>query len=270
MYFYICDNFAKKSKFSKKLEQISMKLANLGIGDERAQISLLRPIEEILKEALQDKRCTNIVAIGDDKVATQSINMIAHSGRKIAFGIIPLKYSRIAESLGMPNDLDACCQEISSRKIACVDLGKADDYYFLTSVNIKTFSEKTFGSVLKKVFKRKPPVIKLDFLEGYKVQAHVEEYSIINMPTALDMKKMEEGNIKGKINPRDGLLDVLICENEINSERKSSFLQTRKLSLETESKIEVSIDGQKMKRTSLKFKIYPKYLDIIVGKNRLF
>ena len=29
MYFYICDNFAKKSKFSKKLEQINIKLANL-------------------------------------------------------------------------------------------------------------------------------------------------------------------------------------------------------------------------------------------------
>ena len=270
MYFYICDNFAKKSKFSKKLEQINLKLSNLGIGDERAQISLLRPIEEKIREALQDERCTNIVAIGDDKVAAQSIDMIAHSGRKIAFGMIPLKHSKIAESLGMPNDLDACCQEISSRKIARVDLGKVDDYYFLTSVVIKIFPENTLGTVFKKVLKKEPPKIDFDFLEGYKVQAQAEEYSIINMPTADDMKKIEEGNIEGKVNPRDGLLDVLICESEGNSEKKSSFLQTRKLSIETESKIEVNIDGRKIKRSSLKFKIYPKHFDLIVGKHRLF
>ncbi len=270
MYFYICDNFAKKSKFSKKLEQISIKLANLGIGDERAQISLLRPIEEIIREALQDKRCTNIVAIGDDKVAAQSIDMIAHSGRKIAFGMIPLRYSKIAESLGMPNDLDECCQEISSRKIARVDLGKVDDYYFLTSVTIKAFPENNISSVFKKILKKEPPLIDFDFLEGYKVQAQAEEYSIINMPTADDMKKIKEGNIKGNVNPRDGLLDILICESVVNNQTKSSFLQTRKLSLETENKIEVNIDGRKIKRSSLKFKIYPKYLDLIVGKNRLF
>ncbi|NQU99717.1 MAG: hypothetical protein HQ538_03180 [Parcubacteria group bacterium] len=270
MYFYICDNFAKKSKFSKKLEQISLKLANLGIGDERAQISLLRPIEEIIREALLDKRCTNIVAIGDDKVAAQSIDMIAHSGRKIAFGMIPLKPSKIAESLGMPNDLEACCQEISSRKIARVDLGKVDDYYFLTSVGIKVFPENILGSMFKKVLKKEPPVINFDFLEGYNVKAQAEEYSIINMPTADDMKKIKDGNIDGKVNPRDGLLDVLICESGISSEKKSSFLQTRKLSIETDSKIEVNIDGRKMKRTAMKFKIYPKYLDLIVGKHRLF
>lgn len=270
MYFYICDNFAKKSKFSKKLEQINIKLANLGIGDERAQISLLRPIEEIIREALQDERCTNIVAIGDDKVAAQAIDMIAHSGRKIAFGMIPLKHSKIAESLGMPNDLDACCQEIASRKIARVDLGRVDDYYFLTSVGIKVFPENVLGSMFKKVLKKEPPKITFDFLEGYNVKAQAEEYSIINMPTRDDIKKMKEGNVTGRVNPRDGLLDVLICENEINSNTKSSFLQTRKLSIETTGKIEVNIDGRNTKRSSLKFKIYPKFLDLIVGKNRLF
>ena len=124
--------------------------------------------------------------------------------------------------------------------------------------------------MFKKVLKKEPPKIDFDFLEGYKVQAQAEEYSIINMPTADDMKKIEEGNIEGKVNPRDGLLDVLICESEGNSEKKSSFLQTRKLSIETESKIEVNIDGRKIKRSSLKFKIYPKHFDLIVGKHRLF
>lgn len=270
MYFYICDNFAKKSKFSKKLEQINIKLANLGIGDERAQISLLRPMEEIIKEALQDERCTNIVAIGDDKVAAQAIDMIARSGRKIAFGMIPLKYSKIAESMGMPNDIDACCREISSRKIARVDLGKVDDHYFLTSVSINIFPEKSFSSIFKKVLKREAPLINFDFLEGYKVKAQAEEYAVINMPTADDIEMMEEGNIKGKVNPRDGLLDVLICESSLDKNKKSSFLQTRKLNMETEEKIDIVVDGQKIKRSSLKFKVYPKFMDLIVGKNGLF
>lgn len=273
MYFYIYDKFSQKAKYSKKLSQINIKLSNIGIYDEKTQVSPLRPVEVIIKEALEDKRYTNIIAVGDDKIASQIINLIAYSGKKIAFGMIPLRESIIAESLGMPqDDLELCCKELLARKIARIDIGKAGDHYFLTSAEIEAFPEKEIKSVLKKMLKRNPSSIYLDFKEGFSISANVEKYSIINIPTPKNTKELKLEKIRKESDPYDGLLDVVVFEDEKikTSLQQSSLFQTKKVNIESDNKIHLKLDGQTVKKSLFKFEAIPKNFDVLVGKNRTF
>lgn len=274
MYFYIYDKLAQKASYAKKLSQINIKLSNLGILDEKTQVNPLRPVEVIIKDALQDKRCTNIIAIGDDKIASQILNFIAYSGKKVAFGIIPLRESKIAQSLGMPEDNpESCCKELLARKIMKVDLGKINNQYFLTSAEIEAFPEKEIKSILKKFFKRTPPKINLEFKEGFSISAQVEKYSIINIPTLDNLKEIKKGEIRKEINPYDKLLDVIIFEDvksKKENQKQLSFFQTKRLNLESKNKIQLKADGQMIKKSSLNITVIPRFFSVIVGKNRLF
>lgn len=273
MYFYIYDKFTQKNKYSKKISQINIKLSNIGIYDEKTQVSALRPVEVIVKEALQDKRYTNIIAVGDDKIASQIINIIARSGKKVAFGIIPVRESIIATCLGMPQDnMELCCKELLARKIAKVDIGKAGDYYFLTSVEIDAFPEEKIKSVLRKILKRNPSQINLDFTEGFSISAHVEKYSVINIPTYKNLKELEAEKIKNEVSPFDGLFDVVIFEDQKRKEgpQQSSLFKTKKMDVESNSKIHLKADGQLLKKSLLKFEVIPKGFNVLVGKNRVF
>lgn len=273
MYFYIYDKFTQKNKYSKKLSQINIKLSNIGIYDEKTQVSPLRPIEVIVKEALQDKRYTNIIVIGDDKIASQVINIIAHSGKRVTFGMIPMRESIIAESLGMPKDnIELCCKELLARKVAKIDLGKAGDHYFLTSAIIEAFPDEKIGSVFKRILKKNPSPIYLDFKEGFSIASEVEKYSIINIPTASDLKDLELEKIKNETNPYDGLLEVVIFEDQKRREgpQKSSLFKTSRMDMESNSKIHLKVDGQQIKKSLLKFEVAHRSFNVLVGKNRVF
>jgi diacylglycerol kinase family enzyme len=275
MYFYIYDAFAAKPQYTKKTNQISLKLADLGIIDEQGKASPLRPIESLVKEALSDKKCRNIIAVGDDQTASQIINSIASSERKITFGIIPLRPSKIARALGIEEG-ETACQEISARKIERVNLGRINGRYFLTSAEIKFQThKKKFNSFFKKFFGQDPSTIKLNFENKFTVSAKVEDFSIINIPSFSDFKKIGRNDIQKKINPKDNLLDIVILGRQERflsrgKRLKLSFFQTKRVKLESKDQIEISADNRLIKKLPCDIAIASNNLEVIVGRKRSF
>lgn len=273
MYFYIYDAFTAKPQYTKKINQINLKLTDLGILNEKAKASPLRPIETLVREALSDEKYRNIIAVGDDQTANQVINCLASAEKEVTFGLIPLRSSKIAETLGVSEN-ETACQEISARKIERVDLGKINGRYFLTSVEIKSQKEK-ITSFFQKIFPQNLPDINLNFENQFSISTKIEDLSIINIPSSLDFKKIAgRKDIQKKINPRDGLLDVVIFSKQKNfwgdQKLKLSFFQTKKVKLISKDQIGISADNQPIKKIPCDITMSSKKLEIIVGKSRNF
>lgn len=274
MYFYIYDTFTSKPQYAKKLNQISLKLTDLGIFHEKAKASPLRPIETLVREALADKKCRNIIAVGDDQTANQIINILASAEKKITFGIIPLRRSKIAEALGIPEG-EPACQEISARKLKQVDLGKINGRYFLTSIEVKPQREK-IKSLFQKFFLQSLPLIKLNFENQFTLSTKIENLLFINIPSFSNFKKISNRkDIQKKINPKDGLLDIMIWSKQksffLKDQRlKFSFLQAKRVKLDCQNSIEIQADSQPIKKLPCDISISTRQLEVIVGKKRVF
>lgn len=273
MYFYIFDSFTTQSKYQKKISQINSKLEALGIADEKENASPLRPIEMILKDALASNKYTNIIAVGDDQTATQIINILAASGGKTTFGIIPLRTSTIAKSLGLPEGA-AACQEISARKLKRIDLGKINNQYFLTSAEIQAPKGGEVGSFFNKFLSHKNTEIVLDF-NKFIIRTNINYCSIINIPQQNSPIKINSRYISDRLSPDSGLLNIFLSGKQTNKEipknvSETSFLQANKFKLLNKNNVKVTADGQTFNKNLITFESMPRCLEVIVGKNRRF
>ena len=128
MYLYLYDSFLNSSKHTKMLARVEMRLTDLGIGGKIARLSPLKNIRELIKDEVKNGVKT-VVAVGNDKTVIQIVNDIAEHA--VTLGIIPVgKNNKIAAALGI-SGTDEACPILSARKLEKIDLGKANNTYFL-------------------------------------------------------------------------------------------------------------------------------------------
>lgn len=274
MYFYIYDNFTSKPEYQKKINQIGLKLVDLGIADEKARATPIRPVEILVKEALADGRYKNIIAVGDDQTANQIINALAASQAKVTFGIIPLRTSKIAQALSIPKE-EAACQQIAARKLNVIDLGKVNNQYFLTSIKIEAAGKNKIKSFFRKIIKSDFPCLELNFNDNFKIKTSTEIFLLINVPTYSDLEVLDERKeIRKKISPKDGLLDLVILSKSKKLFTKSkhlrlTYFQTKKIDIKSTNPILATCDNQIIKKLPLHVEIVPQCFEVIVGKKTL-
>lgn len=131
MYAYIFDSFLQERKYVNEIAQIENRLVTLGIQGRVEKMTILKNIAEAARTAIK-RGATTVVVIGND----ESINKVlpAVIGQSVTLGIIPLGPGRqIADVLGLPNGV-AACESISRRVIRHLDLGRANNVYFLFSL----------------------------------------------------------------------------------------------------------------------------------------
>lgn len=253
MYLYIYDSFLNNKKYSGLLAKIETRLTDLGIGGKIFRLSPLRNTAELLNEEIKNGIKT-VVVVGNDKTFTQIINVAAKLN--VTLGLIPVgPENKIGQILGITSP-EGACDILSSRKIESVDLGKANDTYFISSIVVDG------GDVAIECENK--------FIVTPKIQDQVGIYNLRPVfAAAWGPEKL--------FNPKDGTLEILIqptkagfwnAKKYINENK--SVIPFKKIAIRSKRSVSIFTDGQKILKTPVRVEIVPNKLKVIVGKNRLF
>lgn len=130
MFFYLYDSFVLDKKHEGALTKVENRVIELGINGRVEKLTPLRNLKDVLEGAIKQEAHT-IVIVGDDTTLVRAINVLAH--HKVSVGYIPFgNQSSLAKVFGIPDTFEAC--NILSRRITkLIDLGKANQNYFITA-----------------------------------------------------------------------------------------------------------------------------------------
>lgn len=282
MYFYIIDNFIKEKRYARIYHRMTMQLNDLGIFDDKIQVTKVRPIEDIVRDVLSSRNIEQIIAVGNDSTASKVINAICkHPNQENtpAFGIIPFETSDIADCLGFSTNVEDACSMISRRKIDKIDIGKANKDYFLTTLSIQQSALKNKGTIdkIKNIFIKGDEIRLAEIqlaLQDFKITSTAKKIDIINIYTNYWKKQLNNQGINlKKISPHDGLANLLISNNlqkDADSFSDISFFTTKNITINTKEKIFAYLDNIVKVKTPIEVTIKMKYFKALLGKNRHF
>ena len=255
MYLYLYDSFLNEKKYSSLLAKIETRLTDLSIGGKIFRLSPLRNISELIRDEISNGVKT-VVAVGNDKTFGQIINIAARYN--ITMGIIPVgPENKIAHLLGI-NSPEEACNVLASRMVERVDLGKANDTFFLSNLTLSS------GQVT------------IECEDQYRLTPQTQDLVSICNLKPLFVTNLGENPY---FNPTDGLLEILVqplASGFFNFWRKkttsinNSIIPFKKIFIKSSQSVPVFTDGQKVLKTPVQIEIVPKKLRIIIGKNRLF
>ena len=246
MYAYIVDSFLQDRKYQHDIGQIENRLSTLGIQGKIEKMTILKNIQEAARQSTK-RGIETLVVVGNDETITKVLPQIIDSG--ITLGLIPLgPHQTIAKILGIPVGLPAC-DALSRRIVRKIDLGKANNAYFLFTLAAPASVAVDCG---------KYTITSLD---------PTGTMTIANFPT---------GDAKGI--PDDGKLELLVMPGETKrgwggirrSSGGSVFPITNIKMTSAEGPVNVTLDGQVTIKTPVAVEVVKNKLAIIVGKDREF
>lgn len=291
MYYYIINPAAGGAKINKIQTKLKARLKDLGIAGEFVKSVGVGDITKLTKMGIE-KGYKTIVAVGGDGTIHEVINGM--NDKSVALGIIPTgTTNELAQTLGIP-DWQSACNILSARKTEVVDLGKIKDRLFVTNVSLgfNTFLLDNVGtgkitaisklksnmSLFKKAMNFRTIPVRLDFEEGYSVEAECFNVTVSNGKFFSIMPQ--------KSKPQDNLLDVIILSkmpfskiiryssskpgHEIDDLSKFSVFRTKKVKIITKKPYTITADGQAVTQTPVEVEIADKKLKVIVSKERKF
>lgn len=245
MYYYIYDSFLGQKKHQIILARIETRLTDLGINGKINRLSFLKNIYQVVAEEIK-RGVDTVVVVGDDKTISQIINLII--GLNVVIGFIPIgKDLNIAQSLGIP-PAESACDILSARIIKRLDLGKINNYYFFTSVE----------------------------LGGKDINLTCDNNYFISLPenNILNISNLGFSTQQATL-PTDGLLNVFIENTKKKfwqkNKNRSSRLCLKNINITSQKSLPILItDEKRIVKTPAEVKIAPKKIRMIVGKKRTF
>jgi len=144
MHIYIYDSFVNQKKYDATAARIETRITDLGLNGKIVRLGMMNSVDEVIENEMK-KGAKTIIVVGNNTIFNKAVNAIARTTqeitltRRIPLGFIPVGKSDndIAGFFGMGFEEDAC-NTISARRIQRLDLGLANDYYFLTEATIPT------------------------------------------------------------------------------------------------------------------------------------
>ena len=261
MYYYIYDSFLNDKKYISELHRIEARLMDLGINGRIEKLTLLKSLREIVEEAVK-KGASTIVAVGNDETVSKIISFLPNLS--VTLGIIPIgENNSIANILGLPQGA-AACDTLSARITEKIDLGKANDSYFIASLEIPAQREVVIDC-------------------GNYFVSPLSNSGLINICNIDNLAKnpQNEGQPR-RSNPKDGILEAVIRESSSGHDglmslfkkkqfTKDSVFPFKKIKIKCSKEcLAVVADGQTTIKTPVTVEVAPKKLRVIVGKNRMF
>lgn len=252
MYFYVYDTFLSEKKYESELHQIETRLMELGISGRIERLTILKSFKEIIEEAVK-KGAQTIVAVGNDETVSKIISLLPH--HNVTLGIIPVgSGNNIAKMLGIPVG-SAACSILSARIVQRIDLGKANDSYFISTLKVPAQRELIMDC------------------GGYHISS-LSESNDISICNFTDNSKIHSSS------PQDGLLKAVISspssrrslfKKKNHSFNPESVFPFKKLKIKCSTEcLPVVADGQVTIKTPVTVQVVPKKLRVIVGKQRMF
>jgi diacylglycerol kinase family enzyme len=258
MHVYIYDYFLNHKKYENILARVETRLTDLGLNGKINRLGVMKNIKVSVENELK-RGAKTIIAVGNDATVSQVANAMAGAGqigRVVPLAIIPIgdKNNFIAESFGVPLE-EKACDILSARRIEKIDLGQADDYFFIASAEITN----------------RGTTIEMD--KSYSIEIMGDgEVSIVNLP--IGEKPMPA---QAKFNPQDGILELFIRTKTKKGFLKFSAAETgesifslKKLTIHSNKNLPVILDGFMEVPTPTQIGILKQRLGVIVGKERGF
>lgn len=244
MYVYIYDDYLSEGKYNRIIGRVETRLTDLGLNGKIIRLSSIKNIKGTIQGEIRLGAKT-IIAVGNNQTINKVIGAMIEADaygdfqQKTLLGIIPIgDDNSIAESFGIKNENEAC-NILLARRIEKIDLGLANNYYFLNQASINSA-----GTSLK--------------INDYELEiANRGEIRIINL--------LGDKNLPIKSNPHDGLLDLYIKTKK----RDETFLRSKKIIINNQ-KEKLLIDNVLMIDLPVELSVIKNKINIIVGKDRLF
>ncbi len=258
MYYYIYDSFVTDKKHLPTVHAVEARLTDLGINGRIEKLTVLKNMKEIVEDAVK-KGAKTIVGVGDDSTVSKIISYLPNLN--ITLGIIPIgPNNKIASLLGIAPGEEAC-NVLSARIIEKIDLGKANDNYFISKLAVPSQKQITMDA------------------GTYRIR-QLSEYNHINICN-FDIQQALDRDTSARSNPKDGILEAVISAQKKRSGLWSMFQQKtysrksvfpfKKIKIKCDSdSVPVIADDQVTIKTPVTVEVAPKKLKIIVGKNRMF
>lgn len=254
MYFYIYDSYLNHPKYNKVLTKIENKLIDLGLKGKIIKLSAFKKLKGVIDEAIKQGAET-IVICGDDQTINRTINHLENFD--VTFGFIPITLSsKIARLLGIP-PFETACSVLANRIIKKIDLGKINEYHFLSQLEISNVDNIQCDDQYHLTFKTNQPfyVYNLSFLNFQKKINPQDSFLEITIPSAKIFKFIPKF-----------LLKLFKKENAIDG-----FFFAKKIKINSNKEIFLQIDYNPKTIIPPAFvKIVPDKFKIIVGKERSF
>ncbi|SHH96981.1 diacylglycerol/lipid kinase family protein [Virgibacillus chiguensis] len=283
---------ADEEDMRKKLTQI---VANLSLAIKQLHLLQTDSIEDVRQACVRYADQVEILLVlGGDGTVHTCINAISPLKKRPIIGILPggtcNDFSRV---LRMPQRLGEAASAIVDGEVVEIDVGKADDRYFLnfwgigliaeTSQNIDPNQKKNFGVLSYFMSTLKS----LSQAESFSYQITTDEQNFVGeavMIVALNGRFLGTQEVPiSSLQPDDGKLDVLIVKNsnlaffrdllamndpskKLKELNEMMYVQTTYLQVTTENKKEIDMDGEIIATTPSEVEIIPKHLQMIRAK----
>ena len=282
MFFYIYDSFLADKKYEKILGKIEIRLTNLGIAGRNIRLSILKNVEEIVKD-LPEKDSPTIVIIGEDKTFFKAAKALV--GKRTPIGFIPIRgNSIVAKLLGLPIN-EFACDVVSARLIETINLGKVNPVRSKTPVvSADTETYRTSNGVNKETFfsfleiPAKDVIITCD--HQYLIRTNkLKKVRIFNLGLLQFGDSFRETEEKKMIaNPKDKYLEILIGNPSERflfwrkKEKLDSLFFAEKIDIiskKRNKKIPIIVDGEKIIELPVSIGLSRELIRVVVGRNRL-
>lgn len=249
MNIFIYDSFLNQKKYSRLLARLETRITDLGLNGKIFRLNPSRNVQETINGELK-RGAKTIVAVGNNKTINQIVNSLA--GNQVPLGIIPISEDNnsIAKSLGIES-IETACDVLSARLLAKLDLGLANQTYFLSNVSINNQ-----GTVI-------------DMNKNYTIET--KEKGLVYVFNLIGEQIKPPVGIK--FMPDDGLLELVISsygqKGFFTKETHQSIFKIKKIAIHN-LKNQLTLDGSIALAAPAEITIVKKHLNVIVGKNRTF
>lgn len=256
MYLYLYDAFLSNKQYQRDLARIEIRLMDLGISGKISRLSPLKNLRDLVADEVGNGVRT-IVAVGGDGTFISVVNEVIQHGN-ITLGHIPLgPRTTIAQSLGIPPG-EAACDTIAARRLLRLDVGRANNTYFLAGLVVP------------------PSEVTLELDGHYRVKPNDGNYlvSICNLQPV-----QWQGTVPvSRFNPSDGLLETFIepaphqggLFRRWKTDAQPSILPCRRIKISSSKSVPVLTDGERVLKTPVAVEVVPSKLRMIVGRERKF
>lgn len=234
---FIYNPFSGEAVITKNLDTIIGKYQAKGYTIVPFRISTEQSLEDAFLDI--DSSYHHILGAGGDGTINQIINIMKKKNLDIPLAILPVGTANdFAKYIGMPADIGSACDKILDGKIQEIDLGKANDKYFINVFSFGLFTDvshktpthlkNTIGKLAYYLngIKELPSFKKLDIKvtsDEFFYEGNALIFFTFNGRTAGNI------NISYKSEINDGLLDVIIVKGENIRSTLSSLLAFLKL-----------------------------------------
>lgn len=280
MYYYIFDSFLNAPAYEKYVQDINAALNDLTVQGERARISPVRRLPDIMRDA-SSKKIETVVMIGNEESFSKAIEYALHYNFTLGyFPVAPDDELGIELGVATP---DAAAHALSARRIEELYPLAINSTYFITRVRARINEpqrKKGFFSFLKSSARTED--VRMLFDENYFVSGKFEELTIYNTRSESENPLVS----KRKIEASDQTFEVAftarlpkykemknrgyISKDDYKKMSPYNLLRAKKVEVLAPQGLEFTASGEVIAQTPCVITAAPKKIKIIAGRNAKF